>query len=366
MRGRWLIIMLGGLVWAHHLSAAVVYELVNQQRVAGDRILNIYPQGVRFQDGFNPGPIIPWTQLSTNSVLKISLRLQGVDKNIFAQKTPEDKNAIVAALRARLTPAQRPGNPGPQPGGGSTPVVPGAPPARLSLPAAPADELPVRPPLTPLTAGTWRGMPGEFVPHSDPNADPPSLLGSLFASPISLFFFLLIQGANFYLAREVADCRLRPRKIVCGLSVLAPFIVPLVFMLLPVPDSRAVPGARSRVAEAAAYAAAEEDENFEPEPEPVAAVSAPPPAAAGGYYHRDQVKFNRNFFTTELMRFNRTVPIGEWLVVRTNEGREYWAGRITNVDMEKITLSVAVGEVWSDQEIRYYQINEIFTQPAEG
>jgi hypothetical protein len=34
--------------------------------------------------------------------------------------------------------------------------------------------------------------------------------------------------------------------------------------------------------------------------------------------------------------------------------------------MEKITLSVAVGEVWSDQDIRYYQINEIFTQPAEG
>ncbi|HID24384.1 MAG TPA: hypothetical protein EYP14_18575, partial [Planctomycetaceae bacterium] len=40
--------------------------------------------------------------------------------------------------------------------------------------------------------------------------------------------------------------------------------------------------------------------------EPVAAVSASPPAAAGGYYHRDQVKFNRNFFTTELMRFNRS------------------------------------------------------------
>jgi hypothetical protein len=363
MRGRWIIIALGWLVLAQHLSAAVEYELVNQKRVRADQILSVYPQGIRFQDGFNPGPVILWTQLTTNSVLKISLRLQGLDKNIFTQKTQAEQNAIIVALRARLTAPRQPGGLVPQPGGGPIPVAPGAAPTRLALPAAPADELPVRRPLTPLTAGTWRGMPGDFVPISDPNAEHPSLLGSLVASPISLFFFLLIHGANFYLAREVADCRLRPRKFICGLAVLVPFIVPLVFMLLPVPESRAVQPARSRVAESAAFAAAEAEANYQPEP--VAAAAAPPPAA-GGYYHCDQVKFNRNFFTTELMRFNRSVPMGEWLVVRTKEGQEYWAGRIASADVEKVILSVAVGDVWSDQELRYYQMNEIFTQSAEG
>ena len=69
---------------------------------------------------------------------------------------------------------------------------------------------------------------------------------------------------------------------------------------------------------------------------------------------------------TELMRFNRSVPIGEWLLVRTNNEREYWAGRIIKVDEEAVAFSVAVGGIWTDQTVRYYQINEIFVQPVEG
>ena len=78
------------------------------------------------------------------------------------------------------------------------------------------------------------------------------------------------------------------------------------------------------------------------------------------------MKFNRNFFVTELMRFNRSVAIGEWLVIRTNNEREYWAGRIVKAEEEVVTFSVAVGEIWNEQAVRYYQINEIFIQPMEG
>jgi hypothetical protein len=208
-------------------------------------------------------------------------------------------------------------------------------------------------------------MPDDFSPLSDPNANQTSLLGSLFGSPIGIFFFLLILGANFHLAREVADCRRRPRKLVCGLSFLVPFVVPLIFMLLPVPEGKAAPPAvRSRVMEATANAATQESVQ-EYEPQVVSEEPVPKPVFSN-YYHRDQVKFNRNFFVTELMRFNRAVPIGEWLVIRTNNEREHWAGRIVKAEEEAVTFSVAVGEIWTDQAVRYYQINEIFIQPVDG
>ena len=106
-----------------------------------------------------------------------------------------------------------------------------------------------------------------------------------------------------------------------------------------------------------------------PEPEPPETSDPEKPeqqSAFSNYYHRGQVKFNRNFFVTELMRFNRSVPVGEWMVIRTNNEQEYWASRIIKVDEEAVIFSVAVGEIWTDQTVRYYQITEIFIQSIEG
>ncbi len=369
MKGRWLIVVFGLVMWAHHLSAAVQYELVNKQSVAGDKVVGVTALGIRFGSGFNARPPIAWASLSTNSVLQISARLSR--ENVFIQKSLEEKNAIAAAIRGRLSPRSAPA----VPSGLAVPAVkpagavaaPGVRAKGLSLPPAPVDELPERPSLRPLTPDTWRGMPDDFSPLSDPNANQTSLLGSLFGSPIGIFFFLLILGANFHLAREVADCRRRPRKLVCGLSFLVPFVVPLIFMLLPVPEGKGAPPAvRSRVAEAVANAATEQPV---PEPEPPETSDPEKPeqqSAFSNYYHRDQVKFNRNFFVTELMRFNRSVPVGEWMVIRTNNEQEYWASRIIKVDEEAVIFSVAVGEIWTDQTVRYYQITEIFIQSIEG
>ncbi|MDP6034950.1 MAG: hypothetical protein QGG55_02800 [Verrucomicrobiota bacterium] len=367
MQGRWLIVLLGLVMWAHHLPAAVQYELVNKQLVVGDKVVGVTAQGIRFGRGFNPGQLIGWASLSTNSVLHIYNRL--ARENVYIQKPLAEKKAIAAAIRGRLNPRRVSGVPG-------GPVVPAAklagavaaPGVRakgLSLPPAPADELSERPSLRPLTPQTWRGMPGDFVPLSDPNAKQTSLFGGLFVSPISIFFYLLILGANFHLAREVADCRRRSRKLVCGLSFLVPFIVPLVFMLLPVPEGKTAPSVvRSRVAEAATNAVTV---GAVQEPEPQAIPEEPQSQPVfSSYYHRDQVKFNRNFFVTELMRFNRSVPIGEWLVIRTNNEREYWAGRIVKAEEEVVTFSVVVGGIWTDQTVRYYQITEIFIQSIEG
>jgi len=304
--------------------------------------------------------------LSTNSVLLISNRL--LRENVFIQKSGTERNAITAAIRDRL-------NSGLVPGVAGRPAVPVAKRARvaaspavkikeLSLPRAPADGF-ERPSLRPVTPQSWRGMPVDFMPLSNPIAIQATFLGAFFGSPVGIFFCLLVLGSNFHLAREVADCRRHPRKLVCGLSFLAPFIVPLIFMLLPMPEGKAAPtSVRSRVAESAAKAAlVEAVRETEPQVIPEASQAQ---SVFSTYYHRDQVKFNRNFFMTELMRFNRSVPIGEWLVVRTNNEREYWAGRIIKVDEEAVAFSVAVGGIWTDQTVRYYQINEIFIQPMEG
>lgn len=372
----WSIILLGMVVWTHHLSAAVQYELVNKKRVQGDRVVGITTQGIRFGSGFNPGPSIMWGQLTTNSVLQIWARLPR--ETAFVQKSPAERNAIASAIRARLNPRQAAAGPGatvaPHPQSRGQGIgAPGQSAKGFNLPAAPPDKLPKRPSLTPLPPNEWRGMPSDFLFLSDPKTERPSVLRGFFGSPIGILFCLLILGSNFYLAREVADCRRRPRKLVCGLAFIAPFIVPLVFMLLPVPEGKAAPGAvRSRVAkatqlieaEAAANAAATEAvEEFEHQEILEEPVSQP---VYSEYYNRDQVKFNRNFFITELMRFNRSVSIGEWLVVRTNNEREYWAGRIVKAEEETVTFSVAVGQIWSEQTVRYYQINEIFVQPVEG
>jgi len=364
MKGRCLVLLFGLGMWAHHLPAAVQYELVNKKRVAGGNVVGVSVQGIRFGSGFNPGPLISWASLSTNSVYHIYNRL--ARENVFIQKSLAEKNVIAAAIQARLNP--RPAPPVIAEPAAKSADRAAAPVVRakgLSLPPAPADELPERPSLRPLTPDTWRGMPGDFVPLSDPNAKQTSLLGGLFGSPIGIFFYLLILGANFHLAREVADCRRRPRKLVCGLSFLVPFVVPLIFMLLPVPDAKSAPAAvRSRVSEASGNAGSVEVVQ-EPESQVILEESQPQPVFSN-YYHRDQVKFNRNFFVTELMRFNRSVPIGEWLVIRTNNEREYWAGRIVKAEEEVVTFSVAVGEIWNEQALRYYQINEIFIQPMEG
>ena len=361
------MLLLGLVMWAHHLSAAVQYQLLDEQRVSGDRVVGISAEGILFGIGFNPGRFIMWSELTTNSVLRIWTRLQ--NEPAFVQKPPVERNAIFAAIQVRLNPRSAPQvivEPEPPAAKSADPVAaPGVQEKGLSLPPAPVDELPERPSLRPLTPQTWRGMPGDFVPLSDPNAKQTSLLGSLFGSPIGTFFYLLILGANFHLAREVADCRRRPRKLVCGLSFLVPFVVPLIFMLLPVPDAKSVPAAvRSRVSEASANAGSAEVVQ-EPKPQVIPEEPQSQPVF-NIYYHRDQVKFNRNFFVTELMRFNRSVPIGEWLVIRTNNEREYWAGRIVKAEEEVVTFSVAVGEIWNEQAVRYYQINEIFIQPMEG
>lgn len=356
--------------------APLLYELTNQQQIPGDQIVSLTPQGVRFRIQFQPTDVIPWGALTTNSVQHILGRLQR--EPVYLQLQPALQAAVFSAIQQRLRPAS-PIIPGVQPVA-PTPGATNTVSVGIGLPAAPPDEQPVRPSLAPLAPSSWRNMPKGFVPQSGKSINKQGLAGSLFGSPIMLFFLLLLLGANFYLAREIADCKGRPRGLVCGLSFVAPFVVPLVFVMMPMTAGKAaIVGPRSRVAEAAEKAKTRSMETAakpapaarkpNPKPPPEAqpeAQSQPEQPVVNGYYHRSQVKFNRNFFVTELMRFSRAVPVGEWMVVRTIAGEEMWAARVTAVNEEGVAFSVAAGEIWADKALAYHQINEIFIQPMEG
>lgn len=222
----------------------------------------------------------------------------------------------------------------------------GIPLAEAAAPSPPR-EIPARPALTAKTVDAWAGMPHGFEPRGKMEDPTGTFWGAFFGSPIMLFLLMLAMGSNIYLAREVAHCTRHPAKLVCGLSVAGPFVVPLAFLLMPLGGGRKKTSPAQPVQEAVPLA-------VQPEPEPQA------DHGAAAYYHCSQVKFNRNFFNTELMRFLRMAPSEtEWIRVRTKRGEELWACRIASVTEEAVTLVVAAGELWDEKMLRMYEIEDI-------
>jgi hypothetical protein len=57
-----------------------------------------------------------------------------------------------------------------------------------------------------------------------------SLLGALFSSSVGIFSLLLIYAANLYAGYEIAVVRAYPPVMVCGISAVAPFVGPAIFL----------------------------------------------------------------------------------------------------------------------------------------
>ena len=218
--------------------------------------------------------------------------------------------------------------------------------------AAPPQEVPPRPPMAAKTVDAWTGMPDGFEPRGKMEHPAGTFWDATFGSPMMLFFLLLAMGVNVYLAREVAHCNRYPAKIVCGLSVVGPFLAPLIFLLLPKGGKRAKTVSVQTVPEPASATP-----QPAPDPQPIAQADENGVVA---YYHSSQVKFNRHFFNTELMRFMRAIPSEtEWLLARTKRGEELWACRIATVSEETVTLVVAAGNIWDNKVLRMYEIEDI-------
>jgi hypothetical protein len=95
----------------------------------------------------------------------------------------------------------------------------------------------------------------------------PSILGGLFQSSLGLFILLVIYGANFYAAYEVAVVRGKPVPLVVGLSAVLPIIGPIIFLAQPIQSApveetapeEAAPGAPGAPAPGGGPAAAHDE-----------------------------------------------------------------------------------------------------------
>ncbi len=203
-----------------------------------------------------------------------------------------------------------------------------------------------------------------------------SLLGAMFTSSTGLFALLLVYAANLYAAYEVSIFRAQPAGLVCGVSAVAPFIGPIIFLAMPsklkarqadwnVPTEQHVEPA------IAAAIAAEQEVPVEPAAPGAApaADGAPVPAAApkpslppAKIFLRGQFTFNRRFFETQLGAYLvMTRPEAEKdkiLTVRSNRGT-FIAQRISRLSANDLQLQVQKGPGFEDIALPFVEIQEV-------
>jgi hypothetical protein len=186
-----------------------------------------------------------------------------------------------------------------------------------------------------------------------PVVEKPSFFASL-GTPAGLGIFGLLYLANVYAAFEVARFRHRPPALVCGVSLLFPFVGPGLFLALPGEPEPEIEG--GGVAEpAAATLAAGKATTGPMSKAPVASglsishqEKAGGGAAAAGpgpqSYKRGEFTFNRRFFETKFPGFFRVIPNadGEVLVVRTAKV-EHVAKRISRITSNEMHLQLLRG-----------------------
>ena len=200
-----------------------------------------------------------------------------------------------------------------------------------------------------------------------------SLLGSLFGSSVGLLSLLLIYGANIYAGFEIAKFRAYPPAMVCGVSAVAPFVGPIVFLCLPTRMDKSA--AEIREAEAAAATAAANPFKTEPAP------GAPVAAEAGGLhfasaeadaarvalpetqvFQRGQFTFNRRFLETKFAAFfsmvRRDADKDMLLIVKTSRA-QYDVHRINRISANDLHAEVHQGPTFSEVVITFAEIQEM-------
>jgi hypothetical protein len=200
-----------------------------------------------------------------------------------------------------------------------------------------------------------------------------SLIGALLTSPMGLVIFILVYGANLYAAYEIAIFRAQPLGLVIGVSAVAPFVGPIIFLSLPhrvkkketewvAPAETGLDPAIAAVvaAEEAATAVGQSEVAVEQQQaanEPVAPALPPPKVFARG-----QFTFNRRFFETQMPAFFAiTRPEAEKdkvLLVKSSRGN-YDAKRISRISATDVTFQVQKGVASEDVIIPFVEIQEI-------
>jgi len=193
---------------------------------------------------------------------------------------------------------------------------------------------------------------------------PPSKIGALFASPLSVMIFLVLYAANLYAAWEIAIFRNHLPPLACGVSAALPFIAPLAFLCIPgrplvTPDEPKEAAAETEPTDAETAADASES--------PGAAVAQPETQARPGVpepivYKRGQYMLNRRFFETKLAGFLRVVPSEaekDMIVVIHSSRGEYAGKRISRLTVDELHLQTFKGDASTDVSIPFNEISEV-------
>jgi hypothetical protein len=195
-----------------------------------------------------------------------------------------------------------------------------------------------------------------------------SLFAALFGSSVGIFSLLLIYAANIYAAYEISVIRAYSPALVCGISAVAPFVGPIVFLCLP---TRIISAAEWKPGQARAQAAAEATVAAESQPAHGGAAAYPPAEAAAAaapalprteVFQRGKFTFNRRFFETKFSGFfgivRRDPEKDMVLLLKTARG-EYVANRITRIAANDLHVEVRKGTAAQEVAVSFLEIQEI-------
>ncbi len=293
---------------------AADYKLVDGTVLAGERMVSANEMGVVLElaDG-NISKRTPWNKFSQAALKKFDAEFV-----TNARVTVQIKFLIKSLILAEV-PINH----------GATNEV------EAPLPMVPEVIKAPRPPLTKVEG------------FERPLADP-----SFFAaiiSPVGILALLIVLGANFFAAFEIATYKNRPLALVMGVSVV-PIIGPILFLCMPtvkVDLSKPAVVEEEPLREVGTQQAAASNSHENPD---------------STFYRSGEVTINRRFVETKLIGFMKMVPTGDyknlWLAVRTTDG-EFWTQNITKTTQESLTIKQQVENVWDHREISYFQIQEL-------
>jgi hypothetical protein len=192
-----------------------------------------------------------------------------------------------------------------------------------------------------------------------------SFFKGLFSTGVGVVALLLIYVANIYASYEISIFRARPPGLVCGVSAVAPFLGPIIFLSMPTLIESKEDIVQEPMREKEAYHVGEvlpEAEAVDPQsPEAQAAAQAAalPPTRT---FPRGQYTFNRRFFETNFPGFFTVVrrEADRDLVLHFKSARgEYTVQRITRVGPNELHLQVQKGHVSEEVMIPFLEVQEV-------
>lgn len=211
-----------------------------------------------------------------------------------------------------------------------------------------------------------------------------SVLGGLLRSSVGLTILLLIYAANIYAGYEISILRAYPAAMVCGISALAPFIGPIIFLCIPTrmesqaaepmeeestpespaPSAQHGQGPAGAPPGAAGYAIAPSGQTPYPPP---AQEAAKIPATQS--FKRGNFTFNRRFIETKFPGFfgiaRREADKDMVLIIKAARG-SYEAHRITRIAANDMHVETRHGSATQEVPIPFSEIQELILKHKDA